>query len=421
MDEARSRLVSGLLDEEVDWDRLVELARRHGTVPLLYNGLRVAAPEKVPSALMTSLRGRFGELARRNLYQIVELIGLLKELGDGGVPAIPFKGPVLAEQVYGNLALREFSDLDILIRPEHVDRASGILQDRGYRPWYEPSEARQRAAKDLEYALPFSRATDRMSVDLHWAFARKFFAADLDEELVWSRAVTGKLQRREALLLPPALTPIVLAVHGAKHGPYPWPRIKWIADMAGVAAVTSPEDWREALALARQLGVLRMLLLGVALAERVLDAAVPTAVARTLDDDPAARRLAVQVEQWLLFDSRPAPAFAERVSFDVSVRERRRDRLRYLGRRLFTPTNQDLDAVSLPAGLSFLYPALRWVRLGSRYLGHPSRLKQLWRGRDQAEPPSDGTEPAAVVRDPERQATRSPRATSAPRERPVKS
>jgi hypothetical protein len=395
MDEARSRLVSELLDEEVDWDRVVELARRHGTVPLLYHGLSVAAPDKVPGTLMTSLRGRFHELGRRNLYQIVELMGLLKDLGDGGVPAIPFKGPVLAEQVYGNLALREFSDLDVLVKPEHVDRASTILRDRGYAPWYEPSGARHRVARAVEYALPFSRARDRMSVDLHWAFARKFFTADLDEELVWDRAVMGQLQRRDALLLPPALTPIVLAVHGAKHGPYPWPRVKWIADMAGIAGITSPEDWQEALVLARQLGVRRMLLLGVALAERVLDAAVPPLIARALDDDPAARRLAVDVERWLLFESRPVPALAERVSFDVSVRERRRDRVRYLGRRLFTPTHRDLGAARLPRSLSFVYPALRWARLGGGYLRDPTRLQEIWRGHRNAEAPSRGTEPAA--------------------------
>ena len=32
-----------------------------------------------------------------------------------GIAAIPYKGPVLAAAVYGNLALRTFSDLDILV------------------------------------------------------------------------------------------------------------------------------------------------------------------------------------------------------------------------------------------------------------------------------------------------------------------
>ena len=40
---------------------------------------------------------------------------------------VPVKGPVLASTAYGDIAMREFVDLDILVRPSDVASAMTIL------------------------------------------------------------------------------------------------------------------------------------------------------------------------------------------------------------------------------------------------------------------------------------------------------
>jgi hypothetical protein len=387
VDESRVEHLRSLA-EGVDWDRLIELARRHGTVTLLSHALSTTVPEHVPDTVLTPLRVRYHEVARRNLYQVVELLGILEDLDRDGVAAIPFKGPVLAETAYGNLGLREFTDLDVLVRPRDTERAIEILRGRGYEPWTDPSTTRARIARETQYALPLSRLQDRMTVDLHWAFARKFFAADVDEDLVWSNARAGRMQQRDVLLLPPPLMPIALAVHGSKHGPFPWPRLKWVADMGALVHALPAAEWTEALDLSRRMGVRRMLLLGVALSQRLLGATPEGELAEAVASDPKAIRLASQVESWLLAEPIPTLSFSQRSRFDLSARERWRERFRYGFRRLVLPTSQDVDAVPLPQGLRFLYWPLRWIRLAWGYLRSPGRWSKL---RTPPPPDSDST------------------------------
>jgi len=45
------------------------------------------------------------------------------------LPAIPYKGPVLAESAYGDVALRNFGDLDFLISPVDFGQAKQALRE----------------------------------------------------------------------------------------------------------------------------------------------------------------------------------------------------------------------------------------------------------------------------------------------------
>jgi len=55
-----------------------------------------------------------------NFFLTKELLELLTLFEAHCIPASPYKGPALAIMAYGNLALRQFSDLNILVhkRPD---------------------------------------------------------------------------------------------------------------------------------------------------------------------------------------------------------------------------------------------------------------------------------------------------------------
>src|SRR5207248_2341602 len=105
----------------------------HNVLPLIYRTTRDLVPA-IPAAIMDDLRARYEHNARRNLKFTAELFRILDCLEAHEIPAIPYKGPALAEMVYGNLASREFSDLDVLVRPTDVLRAKAALRDLGYAP-----------------------------------------------------------------------------------------------------------------------------------------------------------------------------------------------------------------------------------------------------------------------------------------------
>src|SRR5712692_1266149 len=116
---ARTRLDSGkaerlraLLNEKLDWLYLCETAMQHGMAPLVYCHLNTVAPEAVPVTWREFLRILIEDNARRALGLTARLFRVLEIFEANGILAVPYKGPALAALVYGNLALREFVDLD---------------------------------------------------------------------------------------------------------------------------------------------------------------------------------------------------------------------------------------------------------------------------------------------------------------------
>ena len=50
------------------------------------------------------------------------------------IQALAFKGPTLAQNAYGDITLRQFGDLDILIRKKDRSRMVSILLNEQYIP-----------------------------------------------------------------------------------------------------------------------------------------------------------------------------------------------------------------------------------------------------------------------------------------------
>ena len=86
------------------------VGRNYGTPPLVYRTLSTTCSHLVPSAVLEELRDQVIEIAGQNLFLMGELMDVLLALESERIHALPFKGPVLAVNVYGSVALREFRD-----------------------------------------------------------------------------------------------------------------------------------------------------------------------------------------------------------------------------------------------------------------------------------------------------------------------
>src|SRR6476469_7955692 len=109
---------------KVDWDYLFQLARRHSIVPLVYFQLDHAL---VPSEVLSKFKQQYIENSARNTVLTAELCRLINLFRDAGIEVIPYKGPVLALFAYGDIALRRFVDLDVIVKKSDVLRARDIL------------------------------------------------------------------------------------------------------------------------------------------------------------------------------------------------------------------------------------------------------------------------------------------------------
>ena len=340
----------------LNWSVLLELARDHRLFPLLYWHWKKSLELGFPAEMAPQLDERFRASVARSLLLVQELSNVAEVLGRRGIPVVPFKGPALAENLYGNSALRECADLDVLLRRRDVPEALEALVGAGYADAKRLPATRQTAYITTQYEYPLLSPCGVL-VELQWRIVPRYFSLSLDEEQYWGRVQPLTVCGREMGSLSPEDLLLFLCVHGGKHG---WAKLIWLADV-GELVVSNPRlDWEYIVRHAQRAGALRLLLLGVALSSRLLGTAIPADAEPALARDPVLRRISNRLARDLASGKRPTYMRSQRYLWQV--RERWRDRLLYAFRFAFTATPVEWEVVNLPPALSGLYRLLRVLR-----------------------------------------------------------
>ena len=348
-----------------DWGYLFLLARRHSLLPLVYRGLE--GVDGLPDDFRAKLRDEFRKNATRNTLLAGEMARLARLFDVEGVPLLAYKGPALAQGAFGDITLRRFVDLDIIVRHADARRAGEILQSLGYLKPEGLTESHEDFLLKRQHNLAYTRDGGLMIVELHWEVAPTHFAAVPIGEGVWGRATTVRLFGTDVRCPSPEDLLLALAVHGTKHL---WERLAWVCDVAALINSQADFDWPYVQGRAREARVERMLYLVLRLARGLAGARLPEGLAFKLDDKVLSE-LATEVTAGMFSSTEPEPiGFVRNMKFNLRARDRLRERFDYL-RFILTPTDGDLAAVSLPAGMSFVYYLLRPLRLAlKREAGH---------------------------------------------------
>lgn len=359
--------VKELLEQKLDWDYLLRFVANQRLQQVFVWRLREARKLNGTKAVPQALGNAFDETLRNSLQLTRELVRVVELFRAHGIDALPFKGPTLALEGYGNLALRSFDDLDILVRREDVWRARDILQQAGYQP-----KVNLKPAREADFLRSYDEFLLRGPggfplIELHWAFVPPHFAVELGFDECWQRRGRVKLANRELPVLHPEDLLLVLSVHGAKHG---WAYLGLVADVAWLLGKRA-FAWPQLLEAARARGILRMVLLAVALASRVFEMELDPVLARAIEADSAVERLVLEITESIFELNGRTPhnerAIMASAKLHMRMRERARDRVRYALRLGLRAGIEDWQAIDLPAPLGFLYPVLRLPRLVKKY------------------------------------------------------
>jgi hypothetical protein len=330
--------VREILRGPIDWAYFAGVAARNGVTPLLYLSLASAFAREVPAHVLGQLRVHAHVNRLRNEILSQELLRVLGAFKAAGIAAVPLKGPALAAAAYGNVGLRLFTDLDILVRPRNVSRAEELLLELAYVGADAPNEqSRPGVLPPQEYHHAFAHRDGLTVVELHWAFAPGHFSWRCDMDRLWGRLETIVLAGTPVRTLAPEDLLPYLCVHGAKHC---WERLEWICCIAELARTWRDRDWRRVLEEARAQGAERLLLLGLMLARDLLGAEPPPAFQQRLQEKPPRASLASSVRRWI-FEEGGAVSLPERHAFFLAARERLRDRLAYLAHHLTNVNGRD--------------------------------------------------------------------------------
>jgi hypothetical protein len=378
VDHQTAERIQTLIQQDIDWTYLIEMAGRNGVIPLLYKSLKTTCQQALPKTILAQLRSYYHANAVHNLLLTQELLRLLEFLQEHDIYAIPFKGPVLAASGYGNLALRQFGDLDILVSEKDFLKAIDLLVKQGEYKYTFPrwflSDAKEIAR--LEYINEHSliRNDSLVSVDIHQNIAaRHFFCYPIDFNNLWQRLESVPLIDIKVPNLGLEDLLLILCVHGSKHL---WERLAWICDLAELIRIHQQTDWEQIMAQAKKLGTERMLLLGLYLAHTLLRTTLPELIHQKIQADLECQQLAFEVCQDFFNQTiSQTEGFSWKIfSFHIRMMERQQDKMHYCSGTFWrwvilpvidkiTPTFKDQQFLSIPKSFDFLYYLIRPIRL----------------------------------------------------------
>ncbi|NQT84539.1 nucleotidyltransferase family protein [bacterium] len=361
-------LANFLIRNGLDWDTILDFSSKHRVFPLVFRHLERFEPGLVPPATMRL----FGALCAANTDKsdmfADELARIVKRLGKAGIPAVSFKGPLLAHVIWGDHRLWVGQDLDILVQPTDQRRAEKVLWADGYQTLIGAEEQRtphsllpNRGAPVVTLAKHNARIP--ITVELHTTLFPWWMARRRLDEQVWQAAHPGNIFGASGLLLSPSWNFILLSLHAYKHL---FVFLRWVCELHELWRMASAEQVM-ILRKSEQIGLDREVSLSIAVSERLLGKVsdVSSSVNNVMLTRPSGNMFGPppsRLSQELLLWKLPGRAICK---------------MRRLLAAVFAPTGIERRHLSLPRWLHFLHYLIRPVRLVLKYgLRQPLAPKQ---------------------------------------------
>ena len=237
----------------VDWPHLRAAADRQGVTPLVADWMSSLADRDVPGA--ATLRDGYWVSYFRNQVLLPAYEQMRRAADAAGIETMPMKGASLAADYYPSPALRVMSDLDVLVRPNDLQRVAEVMRELNYSAidtdrsyvderWLDDSSREHSwvAMRDgLQILIEIRTASIEPAVgrltDLDRPFTQLLHRYTAE---VWARA-EARRKTGEPLRVTPEDLLLTVATHlAAKHVDF---RLIWLHDIARIVTATPSLDW----------------------------------------------------------------------------------------------------------------------------------------------------------------------------------
>jgi len=371
--------ITRLTQEKLDWVYLLATAAQHGILPLLFRNLSTCY-EVIPPRYLAQLRIFFMTNSVRNEFLAKELTALLGDFKSESIATLPFKGPALAVMAYGDLSLREFIDLDILVPQSQLTQAFQVMKEKGFLlKGIGPEENQTPSSTKKTYTFIRGVGLTEIRVDLQSLIIGDYFAAHINDHSIWDRVTKIPLAGKLVPSLGAEDLLLTLCIHGSKHF---WEKTKWICDVAELIQRHEKKiNWRLVSEQADRLGGRKMLELGLKMAHHLQDpnhsgdALIQKPFHGLKATDPLMSATALWLSDRLFRQLEPNQQIRERKVFYLHLRDNLSGKFRNYVYLCLVPFPQKYWCLlPHPRLFSFIYFFVFLIRKGGKY-GLPQNLK----------------------------------------------
>jgi hypothetical protein len=335
-------------------DVFMEIVRHHKLIPHLYPVLTNRC-ENVSEAI----RAQFRQSLQQHHLHILKLSGelarLSKSFAANDLPWLSVKGPALSLLLYGDIAMRQSGDLDILVDEKDLTRAQQLLKDAGYYTTSNDQAFNKRQlAHYRKYDSNYSwvHPAKNIHVELHWQLIPDEGADDR----------TNRLRNRTDIMVGnhpiPTLRRTTYVLYLCRHGSaHLWFRLFWLWDVAFIFRHLHENECRELIPLIRQLRLEKIFAQAAYLSQQIFGVSPPSAFAQRT----CSNRILTPAFRYILTNS--TNTATRRLWCEYIYQLRLQSGLRYWWALSALRWNnpRDWETIRLPEALFFLYYVIKPV------------------------------------------------------------
>lgn len=358
IDDKSIQHIHSLLQMDLNWTFIFQLAEYHRTNPLLARHLNHHARDLLAENIQAELHNHHRDSTQHNLVLAMEVIRIVDLFSKARISVVPFKGPVSAILVYGDMAMRACGDIDLLVKPDDHNRAEQLLLKEGYFVEVRYDDALQSSLR---------HKTRHINIDLHWGIPPEKLRLDSDQ--LWGQLKPVDLLGRSILTFSPCATLLVTAVNAVKA--HDKPSLHLLSDIDALTADYTDKDWLKAFRLSREVGCQRALVSAMLFAHQVIGTPLPSVGPARLFNNKSIRKIADELQDQFLSQSSTDDTgkktniihYRNTASYDAALIDSPWIRNIEKCKWLCTPNVADREFIRLPGKLSFLYVFIRPLRL----------------------------------------------------------
>jgi hypothetical protein len=364
--ENREAAIGKILKNDINWMKVKKIAVSHNVLPLLYRLLSNLGESLVPQEEMIQIKSFYRNIALKNLRHAQNLHRVIELLSANGIAVIPFKGLALSVQAYGDLSLRNFCDLDLLIQTKDFCKIYDVLTAAGFRSHFPLTNRMKRYWMVFRKDSEFIDGTNIL--DVHHQMTQGPRRLSLKEK-IWQNQCTVDLLSREIPVLSPEHSLLTLCIHGTKNQ---WRTLSITADIAHLISRHPGLNWQTLVSDAKEIGCLRMLCVGLQLSRQVCGLELPDGIPELVQKDLKANKLASKyLHQMLNIKCTGKTGKLYETLALIQSMDSFGPRVKYLAYFAFIPTPMDWKFIKLPEFLYPLYHLIRPFRLLVKLISRP--------------------------------------------------
>lgn len=344
--------------------KILTQANLHGIIPQLYK--TVKDHSNIPDGSMQVLHQHYTRIVQVNLLFTAHLLAVTKALEKHSFNYLSIKGPTLSQELYGDISMRQFSDIDLFVDEKDMYGIAELLITLDYTPVLPLSLLKRKKFLELDNDFSFRHNSSNALLELHWKLFPLRHKMPLSFTELYSSSKTITLQHRNICTLNTAHNLLYLSLHGAKHI---FERYEWVYDIHTLIKNNSTLDLEAIYREAKEENLDTPLLLGIFLSQHLFDTPLPTdfQIYKTDPIQKLINKILDYYKQDFVFWDESDKKRA-RFLFLSKLFQDQEHKTLWLFKSLFKTSPVDVITFSLPDAFDFLYPVLRPFRLGYKHL-----------------------------------------------------